>query len=138
MPETSTNATTCAAGAASTLQTELGNQLAQGQELWNQVVTWITEKGLTFSIRLLFAAVILLVGAIAIRLVVAAVGRAVEKSGRGGTLFATFACNVTSKVCWIIRTTPWRWSTSSLPPPPPTLPRWLTRPHASNCGAFSC
>ena len=102
MPETSTNATTCAAGAASTLQTELSNQLAQGHELWNQVVAWITEKGLTFSIRLLFAAIILLAGAIAIRLIVAAVGRAVEKSGRGGTLFATFACNVTSKICWII------------------------------------
>ena len=100
MPQAATNET--AAMATDTLCNEFTNQLGQGQELWNQIVEWIAERGLSFAIRLLFAALILLAGAFAIRLIVAAVGRAVEKSGRGKTLFATFAKNVTSKVCWAV------------------------------------
>ncbi|MBO7684212.1 MAG: mechanosensitive ion channel family protein [Kiritimatiellae bacterium] len=103
MPNAATNETAAAAtSAAGTLSAELCNQLSHGQELWNKVATWTTEHGLSFAIRLLAAAVILIAGAFAIRLVVAAVGRAVERSGRGKTLFATFAKNVTSKVCWAV------------------------------------
>ncbi|MBR2839108.1 MAG: mechanosensitive ion channel family protein [Kiritimatiellae bacterium] len=103
MPEAATNETAKAAAAtAGSLSAEFSNQLTQGQELWNQIVSWLAERGISFAIRLLFAAVILLVGALVIKLIVAAVGRAVEKSGRGNTLFATFSRNVTSKVCWVI------------------------------------
>ena len=105
MPETATNATaaaTCATTATETLSAEFSRQISEGQDLWNQIVTWLAEKGLTFAIRILFAAVILVIGAIVIRLIVAAVGRAMKKSGRGGTLLDTFVCNVTSKVCWVI------------------------------------
>ncbi|MBQ3289171.1 MAG: mechanosensitive ion channel family protein [Kiritimatiellae bacterium] len=106
MPETATNATVAAATgattAAETLKAEFGRHFSEGQDLWNQIVTWLAEKGLAFAIKILFAAVVLVVGAIAIRLIVAAVGRAMKKSGRGGTLLDTFACNVTSKVCWVI------------------------------------
>ena len=101
MPETTTttNATTSAVG---TIAAEFSHQLSEGQQMWNQVSTWFTEHGLSFAMRLVFAAVILLVGAVAIRMIVSAVGKAVEKSGRGRTLFATFAKNVTSKICWIV------------------------------------
>ena len=105
MPETATNATaaaTCATTATETLSAEFSRQISEGQDLWNQIVTWLAEKGLTFAIWILFAAVILVIGAIVIRLIVAAVGRAMKKSGRGGTLLDTFVCNVTSKVCWVI------------------------------------
>ena len=102
MPETSTNATACATSAASTLHNEFSNQLAQGQELWNQILTWITERGLSFALSLLTAVLILVVGAFAIRLIVAAVGRAATKTARGNTLFADFIKSVTSKVCWAI------------------------------------
>ena len=100
MPEVYTNETSCTF--ADSIGNEFSNHLSEGQEIWNRIVGWLAENGVAFAVRLLFAAVILAVGAMAIRLLVAAVGRAVEKSGRGGTLFATFAKNVTSKGCWAI------------------------------------
>ena len=100
MPQAVTNET--AATAADMLRNEFTNHLSQGQDLWNQVVSWITEKGLSFAISLAVAIILLIAGAFVIRLIVAAVGRAVDKSGRGNSLFATFAKNVTSKVCWAI------------------------------------
>ena len=100
MPQAVTNET--AATAADTLRNEFTSHLSQGQDLWNQVISWITEKGLSFAINLAVAIILLVAGALVIRLIVAAVGRAVEKSGRGNSLFATFAKNVTSKVCWAI------------------------------------
>ena len=100
MPEAATN--TVAQTATGSFGCEFTQQLSEGQELWNRIVGWLVENGVAFAIRILFAAVILVAGALAIKLLVAAVGRAVEKSGRGNTLFATFAKNVTSKICWII------------------------------------
>ena len=102
MQEASTNAVTAAGSAFESLTSEFNQHLSQGQQMWNQVVAWFTEHGLSFAMKLLFAAIILLAGSIAIRILVAAVGRAIEKSGRGKTLFATFAKNVTSKICWIV------------------------------------
>ena len=100
MPQAVTNET--AATAADTLRNEFTSHLSQGQDLWNQIVTWLAEKGLSFAVSLDVAIILLIAGAFVIRLVVAAAGRAVDKSGRGNTLFATFAKNVTSKVCWAV------------------------------------
>ena len=103
MPDAITNETAeAASSAAFSVGDEFCSQLAEGRELWEQMLSWLAERGLSFAVRVVFAAAILLVGALVIRLIVAAVGRAVEKSGRGNTLFATFAKNVTSKVCWAI------------------------------------
>ena len=41
MPQASTNET--ASAAAGTLSSEFTEHLNQGQELWNQIVTWLTE-----------------------------------------------------------------------------------------------
>lgn len=100
MPEASTNEV--ASTIVDSLGCEFSQHISEGQELWNRIVGWLAENGIAFAIRLLFAAVILVAGALAIKLLVAAVGRAVEKSGRSGTLLATFARNVTSKICWAI------------------------------------
>ena len=100
MPEATTNTT--AQAATGSLSCEFTQHLSEGQELWNRIVGWLAENGISFAVRLLFAAIILVAGALVIKLLVAAVGRALEKSGRGNTLFATFAKNVTSKVCWVI------------------------------------
>ena len=100
MPEASTNAVPQTA--VNSLSCEFNQHLSEGQELWNRIVEWFTTNGISFAMRLLFAAIILVAGAIAIKLIVAAVGRALEKSGKGNTLFATFAKNVTSKVCWVV------------------------------------
>ena len=91
-----------AAEGAKTLCGELNAQLAQGGELWGQAMAWLTDKGLSFAISILAAAVIFILGALAIKLVVAMVDKAVRKSGKGNALFANFVCNATSKVCWTV------------------------------------
>lgn len=84
------------------LCSEFSKELSQGQELWNQTLTWLTDKGLSFAVRLVAAAAILLLGWFAIKLIVNAVGKAVEKGGKQNTLFGNFVRNVTGKICWAV------------------------------------
>ena len=95
---------TCAATADLTdkLCNGLTAELSEGQELWNQTLAWLTDKGLSFAISLIAAALILVLGGLAIKLIVAMIGKAVTKSGKGNALFANFIRNATSKVCWIV------------------------------------
>ena len=93
---------TAAVGVTDRIYSEFGNQLSQGQELWDKVITWIAEKGLSFAISLIAAIVIFALGALAIRLIVSFIGKAVEKGGKKNTLFGNFVRNVTSKVCWAV------------------------------------
>jgi len=92
--------------ATSTFTDKFYNQLscgiASGDDFWGQVLTWLTERGLEFSANLLSALVILGVGWIGIRLIVAAVTRAIERKRHEKTLFGNFVRNATSKVCWIL------------------------------------
>ena len=81
---------------------EFSKELSQGQELWNQALAWLTDKGLSFAIHLVAAAAILVLGWFAIRLIVSAVGKAVEKGGKQNTLFGNFIRNVTGKICWAV------------------------------------
>ena len=81
---------------------EFTKELSQGQDLWNQALMWLTDKGLTFAVRIVAAAAILVLGWIAIRLIVSAVGKAVEKGGKQNTLFGNFVRNATGKICWAV------------------------------------
>ena len=49
------NAAGTAANGTIGLTDVLNAQLSQGQELWNQILTWISERGLVFAINLLTA-----------------------------------------------------------------------------------
>ena len=98
-----TNETAAAAsGITTTLCNEFNNHLSQGQELLDQVISWLTGKGLSFAISFLAAVLILVVGSFVIKGIVAMIGKAVTKSGKGNALFANFVRNATSKVCWIV------------------------------------
>ena len=80
-----TNETVQAAtGVTDTLCQGFNEQLTQGQELWQQALQWLTDKGLTFAINLISAIVILVLGTLAIKLIVSAVGKAVERLRREG------------------------------------------------------
>ena len=81
---------------------EFNQHLSDGQELWNQVLSWLTEKGLAFAVSLVASAIIMIFGWLAIKLIVSAVGKAVEKGGKKGTLFAHFVKSVTTKICWTL------------------------------------
>ena len=98
-----TNETVQAAtGVTDTLCQGFNEQLTQGQELWQQALQWLTDKGLTFAINLISAIVILVLGALAIKLIVSAVGKAVEKGKVKNSLLSNFVRNATSKVCWAV------------------------------------
>ena len=73
MPEATTNATTNAIG---TICSEFGQHVSQGQELWNRILDWLATQGVAFAVRLAAAVVVLVLGALVIRLIVAAVGKA--------------------------------------------------------------
>ena len=95
---------TASAGIAITdkLREGFSNELSQGQELWGQALAWLTDKGLAFAVSIVAAAVILVLGWFAIKLIVSMVGKAVEKGGKTHTLFGNFIRNVTGKICWAI------------------------------------
>ena len=98
-----TNETTqTACDVTSALCNEFNNQLGQGQELLEQTLSWLTDKGLSFLVSLIAAAVILLIGSFVIKAIVAMISKMVVKSGKGNSLFASLVRNATSKVCWII------------------------------------
>jgi len=79
---------------------ELSHQVGIGH--WEHVAGWLTNKGLTVTANLIASLIILLVGWLAIKFIVAFVGKAVEKRGSKKSLFGNFVRNATSKVCWII------------------------------------
>ncbi len=98
-----TNETVAAAAAAAgKITNEFSHQLDEGRQLWDQVLSWLTTSGLTFAVNLIVSALLLLVGAYAIRLIVAAVEKAVVKGDKKNTLFANFIRNVTAKICWAV------------------------------------
>ena len=99
VPEGSAAGTNTTSTVTAKVCRELGQQVGQGRELMDQVLTWLADKGLTFAINVISALVILVIGWIAIKLIVAAVSRAVAKAKRGNTLFGNFMCNATAKIC---------------------------------------
>ena len=101
-----TNEVACAAGGAANgangFTQVLNAQLTQGQELWNQILTWLSERGVTFAVNLLVALLILLVGALVIKLIRAATARALAKVNRMSQLLSDFLVSVVSKTCWAV------------------------------------
>ena len=91
-----------ATNVSTTLCRGFNEQLSQGQELWQQALQWLTDKGLSFAINLISALVILVVGALVIKMIVAAVGKAAEKGKVKNSLLSTFVRNATSKICWAV------------------------------------
>jgi len=101
-----TNEIDCASGTCvavtDKLAQEFGAQLSQGQELWNQILAWLSEKGVTFAINLLVAVLILVVGAYAIKLIRAATAKALAKVNKMSKLLSDFLVSVVGKVCWAV------------------------------------
>ena len=93
---------TAATNVTATLCNEFNKELSHGQELLDQALSWLTDKGLSFAISLIAAILILVIGSFVIKGIVALVGKAVTKSGKGNALFVNFIRNVTSKLCWIV------------------------------------
>ena len=95
-----TNETTAAACVTGKVCDTFSQQLTQGQELWNNIVTWLSEKGVDFAVNLIVSALILLVGWFVIGLVKKAVTRALQKGVKQNTLLTNFTVSVVSKTLW--------------------------------------
>ena len=116
MPETNANvaAIECAEetaeasgnGLTSMIVDGFQSEFSDGCELWNQIVTWLSERGVSFCLNLVISIVMLLVGWLVIRRIGNAVGKAVSKalskSGRDNALFSSFVSSVTTKTCWAL------------------------------------
>ena len=96
------NAAGAAATGASGLNDALSAQLTQGQELWSQILAWLSERGVAFAINLVVALLILLVGMFAIKLIRASVAKALAKVNKMSKLLSDFLVSVVSKTCWAV------------------------------------
>lgn len=72
----------------------------QVRELMQPILTWLTEKGLSFALDVAAALVILALGAIAIRLLAAALNKAMKKADGKHALAVRFVVSVIVKVAW--------------------------------------
>ncbi len=81
---------------------EFGEHFEHEQEVLRQALNGLTDKGISFAFDFIAALIILLLGWLVTRLIVAAVGKALEKGHHRNTLLASFVRSVTSKVCWSV------------------------------------
>ncbi len=81
---------------------ELEQRFGHQPDVVQQAANWLTDKGIALAFDFLGALAILLLGWLATRLIVAAVGKAVSKGRQKDTLLANFVRNATSKVCWSV------------------------------------
>ena len=84
------------------LYAEFGEHFEHEQEVFQQALNGLTDKGISFAFDFIAALIILLLGWLVTRLIVAAVGKALEKGHHRNTLLANFVRSVTSKVCWSV------------------------------------
>lgn len=80
----------------------ISSQLTAGQELWQDIVGWLAEKGVDCAVNLALALLVFFVGWIVIRFINAFVNRALTRNGARRTLFTSFAASVVSKTCWAV------------------------------------
>ena len=84
------------------LYAEFGEHFEHEQEVFRQALNGLTDKGISFAFDFIAALIILLLGWLVTRLIVAAVGKALEKGHHRNTLLANFVRSVTSTVCWSV------------------------------------
>lgn len=80
----------------------ISSQFTAGQELWQDIVGWLAEKGVDCAVNLALASLVFFVGWIVIRFINAFVKRALTRNGARRTLFTSFAASVVSKTCWAV------------------------------------
>ena len=80
----------------------MSKHAAEGREALKQATSWLTENGLDLAVNVLSAVLILLIGGLLVKGIVAAVRKSLSKAKRVDELLRTFICSVVSKTCWAI------------------------------------
>lgn len=88
----------CVPGAADAVAQTLGFW----QELWGQILAWISGKGVELAVNVAVAIIMVVVGAFAIRLLRRAVAHALSRVRKISRLLSDFIVNVVSKTCWAL------------------------------------
>ena len=91
-----------AAGVATAAKSCLGGHLEEGNRAVGEMLRWLTEKGTAFAVDLAVSAVILAIGYFAIKLISAAIDKALRKPDMKKSLFAVFIASVVTKTCWAL------------------------------------
>ena len=103
MTETNTVVETCATQSVGDKMADtVSKQAAEGQAFFKQALAWLTENGLDVLLNIIAAILILIVGGLIVKGLVAAVRKALLKSKRVDELLRTFICSVVSKTGWAI------------------------------------
>ncbi len=80
----------------------LGQHANEGRELVQQVFAWLAQNGVSCALNIVSAVLILLLGGLIVKGLVAALRRALAKSARVDELLRTFLCSIASKTGWAI------------------------------------
>ena len=91
-----------AAGVATAAKSCLAGHLEEGNRAVGEMLRWLTEKGTAFAVDLAVSAVILAIGYFAIKLISAAIDKALRKPDMKKSLFAVFIASVVTKTCWAL------------------------------------
>ena len=96
--------TVAAVGAevADKVTASVGSQVEEGRELVNQIITWCAERGVSFAINIAVALLMLVVGALVIKLIGKAVRKALSRGGESRKLLTNFIGSVVTKTCWAV------------------------------------
>ena len=95
----------CADGSAcmpACLVSELEEHLTKGQEVWDAVLAWFSDKGISFTVNLLVAVLMLVAGMFAIKLIRKAAEKAISKIEKMNKLLSDFLVGVVGKICWAV------------------------------------
>ena len=74
----------------------------EGKATWDGITAWLADKGVDFAVNVAVALVILVLGALAIRLIRAGVGKWLSRTNRGNGLLPKFVGSVVGKCCWAL------------------------------------
>ena len=99
-----TNTVETAQALTDKLATGWQGQVAEGRETIDQSLAWLSDKGVDFLFNAVIALAMLLLGALAIRLIEKLVRKALTRNGKKKTLFTDFVSSVTVKACWAVLT----------------------------------
>lgn len=76
--------------------------LAESKAFADQVLDWLSQNGADYLMHIAFAALMLVVGWLVIKIVSATLRKALLRKGMARTLLANFVCSVVSKSLWAI------------------------------------
>ena len=77
-------------------------EVSQGRQALNTALLWLVERGATFVVNLLVAALLLLIGAYLVCLLTRTTRSTLKRSGKINALLENFLCSVVNKSCWAL------------------------------------